>query len=233
MAGGRTVVILSGASGGIGRALIPLLLNDHTVIGLYHRHRPEVPSSDKLFLEQVNLTSAAGVNAFLERWNGRLERVTLVHGAVQNIDGLTADYREEDWDRVIDVNLKGNFLLTKALLPVMMQGRWGRIIHVSSFAGVDGVPGVISYAVSKTGVLGMSRVLAKEYARFDVTSNVLKLGYFDVGLIEQLSERHRNEVLNRIPSKKLGAVVNIVHAINFLMQADYVNGAVISIDGGL
>jgi 3-oxoacyl-[acyl-carrier protein] reductase len=227
------MVILSGASGGIGREIIPPLLKDHQVIGLYNKNHPGLASSDRLFLEQVDITDSVNVKAFVEKWKGQLGRVALIHCAVQNIDGLAAQYGEEDWDTVIDVNLKGDFLLTKALLPVMMQNRWGRIIHVSSVAGVEGVPGVIGYAASKTGVLGMSRVLAKEYARFDVTSNVLKLGYFEVGLIDQLSERNRSRILEAIPNKRLGKVENIVHAIHFLIQSDYVNGAVISIDGGI
>jgi len=227
------MVILSGASGGIGQSVIPLLLQDHQVIGLYHAHRPTLPASDRLTLEQVDLTSAASVSALIETLKPTLERVTVVHCAVQSIDGLAAQYREEDWDAVMNVNLKGDFLLTKALLPIMMQHQWGRIVHISSVAGEEGVPGVIGYAASKTGVLGMSRVLAKEYARFGITSNVLRLGYFDVGLIDQLSEKFKNQILDAIPSKKLGRVDSIVHAVNFLIQADYANGAVISIDGGM
>lgn len=227
------MIVLSGASGGIGKEMIPMLLKDHAVIGLYHAHRPEFPASERLMLDAVDLASASDVSAFAKRREASFERVTLVHGAVQSIDGLAAQYAEEDWDRVMDVNLKGNFLLTKALLPIMMQQRWGRIIHLSSVAGVEGVPGVLAYAASKTGLLGISRVLAKEYARYDVTSNVLKLGYFETGLIHQLTPPHREKILNAIPNKKLGKVEEIVRAVNFLIQSDYVNGSVISIDGGM
>lgn len=203
------------------------------MVGLYHKNRPQLPPSDHLFLEQVDITDSSQVNAFVEKWKDRLEHVVLIHSAVQNIDGLAAQYPEENWDKVLDVNLKGDFLLTKALLPVMIQDRWGRIIHLSSYVGMEGVPGAIGYAASKAGLLGLSRVLAKEYARFDVTSNVLKLGYFEAGLIDQLSEKKRNQILESIPSKKLGKVENIVRSIHFLIQSDYVNGAVISIDGGM
>ncbi len=227
------MIILSGASGGIGQRIIPLLLEDHQVIGLYGKNRPVGPPSERLFLEQVDITDAGQIKAFVEKWKDRLSRITLVHGAAQNIDGLAAQYREEDWDKVLEVNLKGDFLLTKALLPIMMQDRWGRIIHLSSYVGIEGIPGAIGYAASKAGLLGLSRVLAKEYARFEVTSNVLRLGYFEVGLIQQLSEKNRNQILESIPSKKLGKVENIVHAIRFLIQSDYVNGAVISMDGGM
>lgn len=233
MTNGNATFIVSGASGGIGRELIPLLLQDHAVVGLYNSHRPEFTPSDRLSFEQVDLTDAGSVQRFVERWQSKLERVVLVHGAVESIDGLAAQYREEDWDRVIDVNLKGAFLLTKALLPTMIRARWGRIIHLSSLVGADGVAGTVGYAASKSGILGVSRVLAKEYARFEVTSNVLQLGYFDGGLIHELSEEQRKEILARIPSRKLGTVENIRHAVRFLVESDYVNGAVIPIDGGI
>lgn len=229
----QTTVVLSGASGGIGVRVIPLLLQDHAAIGLYHTRRPELPPSERLSLVQLDITDAEDVKAFVATWEHALERVILVHGAVESIDGLAAQYREEDWDRTINVNLKGAFLLTKALLPLMIHARWGRIIHLSSFVGTNGVTGTVGYAASKTGLLGMSRVLAKEYARFDITSNVLQLGYFDAGLIDGLSAQHQRELLNRIPNHQLGRVENIAYAIKFLLHADYVNGAVIPIDGGL
>lgn len=233
MTDGRVTVVLSGASGGIGARIVPLLLEDHVVIGLYHSRRPELPASERLSLAPLDITDAKSVQTFVDGRKHALERVVLVHGAVESIDGLAAQYREADWDRTINVNLKGAFLLTRALLPVMIRARWGRIIHLSSFVGMHGVTGTVGYAASKTGLLGMSRVLAKEYARFDITSNVLQLGYFDAGLIDELSEEHRRGILNRIPNHRLGSVMNIRHAIQFLIEADYVNGAVIPIDGGL
>lgn len=230
---GLTNFVLSGASGGIGRNLIPHLLNQDVVIGLYRNNKPDFPSSVDLILHKIDLLDSSQVKAFSDQWGDRLDKIVLIHGAVQNTDGLAVNFQESDWDTVLDVNLKGDFLLTKALLPFMVKKRWGRIIHISSHVGVEGVPGTVAYAASKAGLLGMSRVLAKEYARFGITSNVLKLGYFDLGLMDQLSEKMRNEVISRIPNKKFGTIENIVHAIRFLIQADYVNGSVISIDGGL
>lgn len=228
------MIVLSGVSGGIGQGIVPLLLDQGEVVGLYHKNRPVAhPPSHRLFLEQVDITDSAQVKVFAGKWKNRLDHITLVHCAVHNIDGLAVQYREEDWDKVLDVNLKGNFLLTKALLPVMIQNRWGRIIHISSVVGMEGLPGTLGYAASKAGLLGVSRVLAKEYARWGVTSNVLRLGYFEAGLMDQLREENRDRILSSIPGKKLGKVANIIHAIRFLIESDYVNGAVIPIDGGL
>ena len=104
---------------------------------------------------------------------------------------------------------------------------------MSSVAGIRGTPGTIAYATSKTGLLGLSRVLANEYARFGITSNVLVPGYFNTGLIETLSEKIRKKILNSIPSGKLGDPSNIVNAIDFLIKSEYVNGSAIHLDGGI
>lgn len=225
--------VLTGASGGIGQELIPSLLEQDEVLGIYHSQRPDMASDKNLHLEQLDIRSPEHIREFIEQWKPRLKKISLLHFAVESIDGLAATYKEEDWDRVFSVNLKGNFILTQCILPVMMQNKWGRIIHISSVAGLNGTPGTIAYAGSKTGLLGMSKVLAKEYARYGITSNVLNLGYFEVGLIHQLTEKKRQDLLKQIPSKRFGSVSNIVRAIQFLLEADYVNGAVIDIDGGI
>jgi len=131
------------------------------------------------------------------------------------------------------VNLKGNFLLTQALLSKMIQERWGRIIHISSRGAVDGDTGTIAYSASKMGLIGMSNVLAKEYARFNITSNILILGHFEVGLYNQLNEGMQKKLLQQVPSKTLGKSIDIFNAIEFLIKSQYVNGASINIDGGI
>ena len=133
----------------------------------------------------------------------------------------------------MDVNLRGNFLITRELLIPMINEKWGRIIHLSSIAGVRGMQGTLAYSTAKTGLQGMSRVLAREYARFNITSNVLVLGYFNIGLIETLSEKVRSSIINEIPSKKLGHPSNIVHAIEYLIKSEYTSGSVVNIDGAI
>jgi len=115
----------------------------------------------------------------------------------------------------------------------MINEKWGRIIHLSSIAGVRGMQGTLAYSTAKTGLQGMSRVLAREYARFNITSNVLVLGYFNIGLIETLSEKVKKSIINEIPSKKLGHPRNIVNAIEYLIKSEYTNGSVVNIDGAI
>jgi NAD(P)-dependent dehydrogenase (short-subunit alcohol dehydrogenase family) len=164
---------------------------------------------------------------------GELTKPVLIHAAALSRDGLVADYDTEDWEQVINVNLRGDFLLTKATLKLMISENWGRIIHISSVAGMRGIPGTIAYSAAKTGLIGMSRVLANEYARFGITSNVIILGYFNTGLIETLSEKMRNKIIGSIPSGHLGEPKNIVNAIDFIMKSEYANGSSISLDGGI
>lgn len=227
------MIVITGVSGGIGKEIIDeLSIIDH-IIGLYNTTLPSSSSNKNIEYEKLNLEDSDGIKSFIRKWESKLLRVIIIHCAALSIDGLAATYPESDWDRVMGVNLKGGFFLTKALLPLMMAERWGRIIYISSVVGRQGDPGTIAYSTTKTGLIGMSRVLAQEYARFNITSNVLSLGYFEVGLIKTLSEDKKNEILKQIPSKKFGKVSNIVNAVKFLIESEYVNASVINIDGGI
>lgn len=227
------MIILTGASGGIGRAILPSLTALDNIVAIYHTRPPDINGMDNVVIHQLDLTSEREVGDFVASMKGRLKKITLIHAAALSRDGLAAKFSSADWDQVINVNLRGNFLLTKALLMPMIEEKWGRIIHFSSVAGMRGVPGTLAYSTAKTGLLGMSRVIANEYARFGITSNVLVPGYFNTGLIETLSEKVRKKILESIPSGRLGDPANIVNAVEFLMKSDYVNGSDICIDGGI
>ena len=228
-----TMIILTGASGGIGKAILPMLAKLDNVIAIYHSKYPDIKGLDGASAYQMDITSENQVNKFIEIMKGKLAKPVLIHAAALSRDGLVADYDTEDWEQVINVNLRGDFLLTKATLKLMISENWGRIIHISSVAGMRGIPGTIAYSTAKTGLIGMSRVLANEYARFGITSNVIILGYFNTGLIETLSEKMRNKIIGSIPSGHLGEPKNIVNAIDFIMKSEYANGSSISLDGGI
>lgn len=227
------MIVISGASGGIGGALVPDLAKLDRVLGLYHRTQPEAVASERLELESVDLRDKAAIADWIARRRTSLGRVTLIHCATVSIDGFVAQYAEEAWDQVMDVNLKGVFLLTQALLPVMMVERWGRIIHLSSVVAQDGEAGAAAYGASKAALSGFSRGLAREYARFNVTSNVLQLGFFEAGLGGKLPEERRARIIERIPSRKFGAVADIAAAVEFVMRCDYLTGSTIRIDGAI
>lgn len=228
------MIILTGASGGIGRAILPSLAALDNVVAIYHTNPPDLSGTRAVTVYQMDLTSETEVRDFVASIKGRLNRITLIHAAaLAHQDKLAVQFSTEDWDQVIGVNLRGNFLLTRELLMPMIKEKWGRIIHFSSAAGMHVAPGTLAYSTSKTGLLGLSRVIATEYARFGITSNVLVNGYFNTGMYEALSEKVRKKLLESIPSGRLGNPENIVNAVEFLMKSEYVNGSAIHIDGGI
>lgn len=227
------MIILTGASGGIGREIISALCEIDQVLGVYNSSLPEAPQNNRLTYEKLNIEDASEVKGFIKERGLVLSRVTLIHCAASKVDGLAANYELSDWDHVMGINLRGNFLLTQALLPYMINERWGRIIHISSHGGMDGAPGTIAYSTSKTGLIGMSRVLGKEYARFNITSNVLVLGTFKTGMFMELSDDLKKEIIKKIPSRTFGNTSNIANAVDFLIKSEYVNASVINIDGGM
>ena len=227
------MIILTGASGGIGRSILSFLSKLDKVIAISHSKVINVDELDGVEPYQVDLTSEIEVNEFVSKIKSKLSKVVLIHAAAISLDNLAIKFDTKDWNQGMSLNLNSNFFLTRALLAIMIRDDWGRIIHVSSIAGMKGVPGTIAYSTAKTGLLGMSKVLANEYARFGVTSNVLILGYFNTGLIDTLSEKSRQKILESIPSKRLGAPSNIVNAVDFLIKSEYVNGSTVNIDGGI
>jgi len=230
---GEVMIILTGSTGGIGKELIGHLSKIDKVIGVYNKSGSKAVDSDNISYEKIDIGRASDIRSFAERRKRDFLRLTLIHSAVCSIDGLFATYKEADWDKVMRINLKGNFLLTQALLPHMIQEKWGRIIHISSVVGMKGRVGTVAYSVSKTALLGMSGVLANEYGRFNITSNILNLGYFESGLAERLSDEAKKDILARIPSKSFGKIRDIAYAVEFLIKSGGVNGSVLTIDGAL
>lgn len=226
------MIILTGACGGIGKEFIPYLLKIDEVMGIYNTSLPAQASEGGLKYEKINMENPEEIKSFAKKWGPKFSKITLIHGAVVKVDGLATNYLRSDWEHVMDVNIKGNFFLTQAFLPFMIQEQWGRIIHISSLGGIQGRPGTIAYSASKTALTGLSNVLAKEYARFNITSNILVLGYFEAGLFNVLKDSEKKRILDQIPSKALGNVSNIANAVEFLIKSEYVNGSSISIDGG-
>ncbi|MBV9987233.1 MAG: SDR family NAD(P)-dependent oxidoreductase [Chitinophagaceae bacterium] len=226
------MIIITGSGGGIGNSVIQELSRIDEMVCLYHSRKPEAQVSGNIRFEQLDITDEAAVRKFASSLQNA-GNITLVHFAALSIDGLVMTLDYEHWKKVMDVNLNGNFLLTASLLPLMIKQSWGRIIHISSVVGQRGVKGAAAYSASKTALDGWSKTLAREYARFNITSNILNLGYFENGLIDSLSAAEREKILGEIPAQRLGNSSNIVNAIGFLINSDYVSGSTIDIHGGL
>lgn len=159
----------------------------------------------------------------------------LVNNAGITRDGLLARMKEEDFDRVIEVNLKGAFNCCKASISPMIKQRFGRIINMGSIAGVEGNAGQINYSASKAGLIGLSKSLAKEVASRNITVNVVAPGFIETDMTEKLSDQQKEKALEKIASRRLGQPQDVAALVGFLSsnEAGYITGQVIGIDGGL
>jgi 3-oxoacyl-[acyl-carrier protein] reductase len=150
-------------------------------------------------------------------------------------DNLLLRISEDDWDSVIDTNLKSAYLCSKTAVRTMIRRRWGRIINISSVVGSIGNPGQVNYAASKSGMIGLSKSLAKEVAARNITVNVVTPGYISTDIVEGISHRTEAQILSRIPVGRFGIADDVARLVGFLSSdsASYITGQTIGVDGGL
>jgi 3-oxoacyl-[acyl-carrier protein] reductase len=227
------MIIVTGASGGLGLPLLESLTGVDLVVGTYNSNRPELPPASSIQLYQVDVADQDSVRRFAEAITPKASRITLINLAGVSSSRLAVDMDAKEWDRVVGVSLKGSFLMSRAFLRTMIRDRWGRIINISSVVAQEGVTGTAAYAAAKAGLDGLTRTLAKEYARYGILVNTLVLGYFDGGMTQTLGEEQRKATLARIPLRRFGEISEIAEAVKYLMRASYVTGTRLRIDGGL
>jgi 3-oxoacyl-[acyl-carrier protein] reductase len=159
----------------------------------------------------------------------------LINNAGITRDRLLMRMKEEEWDAVLAVNLKGVFNFSKTLIRNMMNNRFGRIVNISSVVGQIGNPGQCNYSASKAGVIGFTKSLAREVASRGITVNAIAPGYIDTPMTKDLSESVKKAFIELIPAKRFGTVEEIAHVAKFLLsdEASYITGQVISVNGGL
>ena len=164
---------------------------------------------------------------------GRID--LLVNNAGITKDGLMLRMTDEDFDRVIDVNLKGTFNCTKYVSKYMLKQKSGKIINISSVVGLSGNAGQVNYSASKAGIIGITKSAAKELSSRGITVNAVAPGYVDTDMTKVLSDNIRNEILKHIPLQRMGNVEDISNCVAFLASEDasYITGQVISVDGGM
>ena len=226
------MIALIGASGGIGRELAPSLRQLDSIIATYNTSPLDL-RIEGLHEVKLDLTSEEQINQFGDSLSSINQKITLVNMAAVSIDSLLVNAEYADWKKVFEINVHSFFLLLKKILPKMIEDQWGRVILASSVVAEAGPVGTAAYSSSKSALRGLCKTVAHEYGRFNITCNLLEIGYFSKGLIQTVDEKKQQDILQRIPSKKFGEPHNIFHAVDFIMKADYLNGAVIRLDGGL
>tara|TARA_A100001015_G_scaffold236115_1_gene268150 strand:+ start:4999 stop:5676 length:678 start_codon:yes stop_codon:yes gene_type:complete len=225
------MIILTGASGGMGKFLFAEIEQNEPIIGI--SNTKTLTPSHKGIAAKVNLENPEDIKSFVSSNKKYMNNVTLVNMAVYSQDGLLANYNPDHLAKTFTVNLFSNIHLAQALLPTMIEQRFGRIIHISSIVGQSGNIGAGAYASSKSALVGYNKTLCKEYGRFGITSNIISLGYFEGGLINTLSEDKVAAITSEIPSKKLGQPCDILSALSFIRECKYLNGEIINLHGGL
>ncbi|OUO90466.1 3-oxoacyl-[acyl-carrier-protein] reductase [Gordonibacter sp. An230] len=244
----RRSAIVTGSSRGIGRAVAEELaragfdvcVNCSSESGLPAAREQaaalEAEHGVRAIAVAANVADAAEAEALVAAAHEAFGRVdVLVNNAGITRDGLIARMKEEDFDAVIDVNLKGTFNCCKAAAQRMMKQRYGRIVNMSSVVGVAGNAGQANYAASKAGVIGLTKSLARELAARNVTCNAVAPGFIETDMTGALSERQREAIMGRIASKRLGAPEDVAALVRFLAgeEAGYITGQVVCIDGGM
>lgn len=241
---GKTAIV-TGAARGIGRSIALKLakLGANVVIN----YRSSSDSAEQLINEIENDGgSAFAVKADISNYNEAeiLIKETVKHfGTVDilvNNAGITKDslilrMKEEDFDNVINTNLKGTFNCVKHVTPIMLKQKSGKIINISSVIGIVGNAGQVNYAAAKAGIIGLTKATAKELASRGITVNAVAPGFIKSDMTDILSDKVREGILNTIPLKRLGTTEDVANITAFLAspEADYVTGQVINVDGGM
>ncbi len=236
--------LVTGASRGLGRAIALGLAAAGARVACVARN------VDKLASTVADITAAGGtaqafecdvtdrdsvqktVDGVIEAFGGLQ---ILVNNAGITRDGLIPRMQDEHWDEVISTNLRGPFLFTRAVTRPMMQARYGRIINIASVSGLMGNPGQANYSASKAGLIGLTRSVARELATRKITVNALAPGFIETEMTDALGEKVLEEIVTRVPVRRLGKPEEVVGAVVFLASsaAAYITGQVLTIDGGL
>ena len=239
------VAVVTGASRGIGKAIaVKLASKGATVVINYNGSREraeevknEVESAGgKAVIIQCNVADFDACKEFIEtviKEQGRID--ILVNNAGITKDGLLMKMSEEDFDKVLDTNLKGTFHTIRAALRQMIRQRSGRIINMASVVGVSGNAGQANYAASKAGVIGLTKTAAREVASRGITVNAIAPGFIETEMTDVLSEDVKENLLASIPLKRMGQTKDIAETVAFLAsdKAAYITGQTISVDGGM
>ena len=241
---GKTAVV-TGGSRGIGRAVcLELAKGGANVVLCYAGN--EAAANDtvaacealgvKALAVRCNVAEAGEVKALMDAAVQAFGRIDiLVNNAGITRDGLLMMMKDEDFDAVINANLKGTFLCMKAVSRLMMRQRYGRIVNLSSVVGLRGNAGQVNYAASKAGVIGMTKSLAKELATRGVTVNAVAPGFIETDMTAAMPEAAKTATLASIPVARLGAPEDVAKAVAFLASDDaaYITGQVVRVDGGM
>jgi 3-oxoacyl-[acyl-carrier protein] reductase len=237
---GKTALV-TGASGGLGGAIARALHAQGATVTLSGTRREALDAlagelGGRVFVETCDLSDAQSVEGLVpaaEKAMGGLD--ILVNNAGLTRDGLIMRMKDEDWDKVIAVNLSAAFRLSRAAVKGMMRRKTGRLISIASVVGVTGNPGQANYCASKAGLIGMTKSLAAEVASRNITVNCVAPGFIESPMTDALNEKQKEAILATVPAGRLGLGQDVAAAVVYLASAEggYVTGQTLHVNGGM
>lgn len=240
---GHTAIVTGGGRG-IGKAIAEFLARNGVNVAVVDIDM-DIAKEASLGLERLGVKSialkadvskAAEVSTIFENTLKEFGSVEiLVNNAGITRDGLLLRMKEDDWDAVIDINLKGVFLCCKNAVKIMSKNKYGRIINIASVVAFMGNPGQANYSASKAGIVGLTKTIAREYASRGITVNAVAPGFIQTAMTESLPENVKQEMLKAIPMNRFGTVEDVANAVVFLASpnASYITGHVMHVNGGM
>jgi len=240
------VALVTGSSSGIGAAIARELAAGGAKVAIHYRGNSagaeqiagEIRDNNQVDCKiyQADVSSVDAAAALVKEVQSDLGGLDiLVNNAGTTRDTLLMSMKEDDWDTVIDTNLKSVYAVMKAALRGMLRSRWGRIINISSVVGISGQAGQSNYAASKAGLIGFTKSLAREVASRNITANVVAPGFIPTALTDVLGEEQRDSVIQNTPIGRMGTPEEVAWAVAFLAseRSGFITGQVLTVDGGL
>ena len=239
----KKVALITGGSRGIGKEIVKKFAeNNYNIVVNYISDNTDLESLKKEFentqvlfvkTDVTNYESCENmVNEAIKEF-GKID--VLVNNAGITKDTLLMRMKEEDFDKVLNVNLKGTFNMTKSIIPYMMKRKYGKIVNISSVVGVIGNAGQSNYAASKAGIIGFTKSIARELASRNILANCVAPGFIETDMTDVLSDSVKEHIYSQIPLKKMGEAKEVANAVYFLASEEntYITGQVLNVDGGM
>ena len=233
-------ILITGATGGIGSCLIKKFNDLGAIIVATGTNEEKLNNLKKkfpnIYIERFKLDKHDKIEEFIEKINKKLDGLDiLVNNAGITLDNLSIRLSEENWKKVIDINLTSSFLMCKYAIKKMLKKKYGKIINITSIVGHTGNLGQANYAASKAGIVAFSKSLAIEYAKKNININCVSPGFIKTEMTDKISEDFKNILISKIPSGNLGTGEDVSNCVAFLASdmASYINGETIHVNGGM